>query len=116
MKRLRKRLVEVLEMKQSQSFGSPTEKGDPQKEYEDISNNLRHYGNLQFSQLTVFVVINLAMLNLVFGGTNPPHLPKIILEIMGLSLSVLFLVMTTRITAHWSTYSKRAMRIPIYHI
>lgn len=85
--------------------------GNPQKEYEDISNNLRHYGNLQFTQLTVFVVINLAMINLMFGGTNTSHLPRIILEVMGLSLSTLFFVMNNRVTAHWSTYSKRAMEL-----
>ncbi|MGB5101204.1 MAG: hypothetical protein WBN94_11485 [Methanothrix sp.] len=85
--------------------------GNPQKEYEDVSNNLRHYGNLQFSQLTVFVVINIAMINLAFGDTKSTQSLKVALAIIGLSLSILFLVMTTRITAHWSTYSKRAIEL-----
>ena len=86
--------------------------GNPQKEYEDISNNLRHCGNLQFSQLTVFVVINLAMINLAFScNANVSHLPRIILEFMGLFICGSFIVMTKRITAHWSSYLDRAREL-----
>jgi len=85
--------------------------GIPQKEYEDISNNLRHYGNLQFTQLTVFAVINIAMITLVFDDTKTTHSLKIVLAIIGLLLSLSFLVMTKRITAHWNSYSKRAIEL-----
>jgi len=85
--------------------------GMPQKEYDDISNNLRHYGNFQFTQLTVFAVINIAMIKLVFDDTKTAHSLKIILAIIGLLLSLSFLVMTKRITAHWTSYSKRAIEL-----
>lgn len=87
-------------------------KGDPQKEYEDISINLRHCGTLQFSQLTVFMLINVAMVNLMFSSNNSiPCFAKIALKVMSLMLSALFLVMTSRINAHWAAYSKRAIEL-----
>ena len=87
-------------------------KGDPRQEYEDLSSNLRHYGTLQFAQLTVFIAITAGLLSVVFRSDNSiPSLAEIALKLAGLFISALFLVMTERITAHWSAYSKRAVEL-----
>jgi hypothetical protein len=86
--------------------------GDPYKEYEDISNNLRHYGNLQFSQLTVFILMNAAIINVVFGdNSSSSETTENALKLIGLTLCILFIIMTNRITAHGSAYSKRAVEL-----
>lgn len=86
--------------------------GEPLKEYEDLSSNLRHYGNLQFAQLTVFIAITAGLLSVIFRSDDPISCSaEIVLKLAGLLLSALFLVMSERVTAHWLAYWKRAKEL-----
>jgi len=81
-------------------------------EYQDIGNNLRHYANLQFAQLTVFVAMTGGLLALLFRTDRAVSTPaRTVLKVAGAILPLLFEVMNERVFKHWQTYWKRAKEI-----
>jgi hypothetical protein len=88
--------------------------GNPEEEYKDVSNNIRHYGNMRFVLLTLFATLSVAIMAALFLGTTPPPTPaKIILKALGLVLVVAFGLMDQRASEYWSVFWKKAVELEV---
>ena len=85
--------------------GKKEDNGFIMQEYIDISNNLRHYGTLQFAHLTLYTAVMGGLIHLLTSG-NANIQPQIvlILKIIGYILSVLFFIIAERIILDWQTF------------
>src|SRR5688500_13698402 len=79
-------------------------------EYLDVSNNMRLFINMRFAQLTLFIAITAALLNVVFSK-DPSALPgtSIALKLGGLLAVVVFWVMEERAADFFHHYKRRAI-------
>lgn len=78
-------------------------------EYKDLSDNMRHYGNMRFAQLTIFVAITGGLLAVISNEKSallPIH--KTILKVVGLCIAVTFWIMEERAADYWHHFRKRA--------
>jgi hypothetical protein len=78
-------------------------------EYLDVSNNMRAYGNMRFAQLTLFIAITAALINLLFGK-DPPASARVTvaLKIAGLIIAAVFFIFEESSTSYWRYYKDRA--------
>ena len=84
----------------------------PIDEYKDLSENMRHYGNMRFAQLTIFIAITGGLLAVIFGNKNPsPN--HIIIPLIGISIAIMFWIMEERAADYWQTFKKRAVVLEI---
>lgn len=83
--------------------------GDPSEEYKDLSDNMRHYANTRFAQLTLYFALTAALINAVFL-TEPPLASRLRLglKIAGAIAAALFGVMEKRAADYWHHFRKRA--------
>lgn len=83
--------------------------GNPEEEYKEASNNMRLYANLHAVKLTVFVTVTGGLVYLVFS-TYPPFTTqtKLLFEIAGLFVSVLFGVNIMSDLYMWGHFLRRA--------
>ena len=83
-----------------------------EKEYLDLSANMRHYGNMRFAQLTIFIAITAALLRFLFGSNSSlPCTTKQLLTWGGLVITVTFLIMEITCTYLWTRFAKRAAEL-----
>ena len=71
--------------------------GDPNEEYKDLSDNMRHYANMRFAQLTLYFGLTAGLVTALF--TVDPHLSdglRLTLKIIGAVASCAFGVMEER--------------------
>lgn len=85
-------------------------KEDAKVEYIDVSSNLRHWNTLRFAELTIFIAVTGAMLNLVFSGTVPP-IVNILLKLAGALISLMFLILHERTMTWWYRFVERAAEL-----
>jgi hypothetical protein len=87
-------------------------KGDLKGEYMDVGENMRHFGNIRFAQLTLFVAITAGFLTAVFQP-NPPlsNLARVTLKGVALLVTVTFWVMDQRAMQYWHHYRHRAVEL-----
>lgn len=87
-------------------------KEDAKVEYIDVSNNLRHWNSLRFVELTVYMAISGAMLNVVFGKpTPPPWGVGLLMKASGILVSLLFLILHERTMSWWYQFLQRAAEL-----
>lgn len=84
--------------------------GNPKDEYKDVSSNMRQYGNMRFSQLTLFIALTAGLLTGLFTS-NPPlsFLVRSVLKIGGLIITVVFWIMEKRAAGYWHHFSRCAV-------
>ena len=89
-----------------------TNKGDPRDEYKDLSDNMRHYGNMRFAQLTLFGALTAGLLTVVFTtDPRPSDLVRRLLKACGVVTAVVFWVMEERAGDYWHHYRRRAVKL-----
>jgi hypothetical protein len=81
------------------------------EEYKDISENLRHYANMRFKQLTLFSVLTGVILGAITKGDLLGCGSVIILKIIGICIVVTFGIMEERAAGYWHSFLKRAIQI-----
>ena len=63
-------------------------------EYIDVSTNLRHWNTLRFAELTIFIAITGAMMNIAFGKSTPLTMEfNLLIKIAGFIVSLLFWIL-----------------------
>jgi hypothetical protein len=82
-------------------------KEDAKVEYIDVSTNLRHWNTLRFAELTIFIAIMGAMMNIAFGGRVVQPLTTLI-KIAGMLVALLFLILQERTMTWWYRFVERA--------
>lgn len=82
-------------------------------EYLDVSENMRHYGNMRFAQLTLFIAITAAQLSVLFNSDIPK--PSLLIchfiEYGGLIVTVVFFIMEERAVSYWDNYRIRGVEL-----
>jgi hypothetical protein len=86
--------------------------GDPKEEYKDLSDNMRHYGQMRFGQLTIFFAITAGLISAVFNFEHKmPLIPKTMLMVCGLYISIMFFIMEERSSTYWNVFHERAKEL-----
>jgi dipeptide/tripeptide permease len=89
-----------------------TNVGDPKEEYKDLSDNMRHYANMRFAQLTIFVALTGALIVVNFSKDAPDsHLAKTVLKVAGIFIATMFWIMEERAADYWHHFRKRAVEL-----
>jgi hypothetical protein len=87
-------------------------KEDAKVEYIDISTNLRHWNTLRFAELTIFIAITGAMMNIAFGRSTPLTLIfGLVLKTAGFLIALLFWILQERTMTWWYTFVQRAAKL-----
>ena len=77
-------------------------------EYKDLSDNMRHYANMYFAQLTLFVILTGGLFQLSFNTDNSLFERKILFDIIGVFLGFVFFILDKRVDDHWRYFEDRA--------
>lgn len=81
-------------------------------EYIDVSTNLRHWNTLRFAELTIFIAITGAMMNIAFGKSTPLTMEfNLLIKIAGFIVSLLFWILQERTMTWWYTFVLRAAEL-----
>ena len=86
--------------------------GDPKEEYKDLSDNMRHYANMRFAQLTLYFALNAGLVTAVF--TANPELSsglRLVLKLIGTVSAIAFGVMEERAGDYWHHFQRRASEL-----
>jgi len=79
-------------------------------EYIELNANLRHYGNIRFAQLTVFLAITAGLVTCVFTF-NLSEPAKLLFKIGGVIISVLFWIVDISDMYLWTKFIRRAAEL-----
>jgi hypothetical protein len=80
-------------------------------EYKEIGANLRHYSNLRFAQLTLFIVASGGLATLLAREEIKSHVAPIGICILGLVVTFVFWIMEARIVNYWEHHRSRAAEL-----
>ena len=82
----------------------------PGDEYRDLSDNMRHYANMRFAQLTLYIAVSAGIATAVFL-TNPELRSSLrtVLKLVGIVVAIAFGVMEERAVTYWRRYHRRAV-------
>jgi hypothetical protein len=81
-------------------------------EYEQVNENLRHYSNMRFAQMTLFAAITAGLWSATHGlKTSPQWLGAIIIGIGGVITVAIFWVMEERAADYWHHFKERAIQL-----
>ena len=85
------------------------------EEYRQVNENMRHYANMRFKQLTLFNAMN-AGLVIGFITVTMRNEPvagnlQLIFKILGIILVAIFTMIGERISDYWHRFRKRAQKI-----
>src|SRR5262249_35100766 len=81
-------------------------------EYAEIGENLRHYANLQFAQLSIYVAVAGAIIAAVISeSARDLFLFRWVICGAGALLGIPFLLMSLRVSRYWDKHVKRAREI-----
>jgi len=81
-------------------------------EYKDISDNVRHYGNIHFVQLTILITITAGILALLFTSNPPLSIyVKNVIQYAGLIVTILFYIIIESSLYLWKYFVKRAAEL-----
>jgi hypothetical protein len=84
----------------------------PNEEYKDLSDNMRHYANMRFAQLTLYFALTAGLVTALFTVAQPlDDRLRLALKIIGAFASVAFGVMEHRATVYWHHFRRRAVEI-----
>jgi hypothetical protein len=86
--------------------------GNASDEYKDLSDNMRHYANMRFAQLTLYSALTAGLVTVVF--TIDPPLDdnlRLVLKIVGAIAAAAFGVMEERAADYWHHFLRRAIKL-----
>lgn len=87
-------------------------KEEARAEYLDVSSNLRHWNTLRFAELTIYIAMMGAMINVTFGGSsNHPLLFEILMKVSAFLVSLLFWILQERTMSWWYSFVERATEL-----
>ncbi|MBU0908549.1 MAG: hypothetical protein KKA54_13470 [Proteobacteria bacterium] len=82
------------------------------KEFEEISNNVRHWERMRWVSMTVFMAIMAVSFNAYFSsGTQIGQFNSYLLRITGIAMVAVFWVQDERIVAYWKSTRERAKEV-----
>lgn len=87
---------------------SPSE---PKDEYLDVSENMRHYGNMRFAQLTLFAGITAGLLSIMVAGSPPSGSLKVTIPLGGLVVTFAFWIIEERAALFFHSYRRRSVEL-----
>lgn len=76
-------------------------------EYKECNNNLRHYSNMRFAQLSLFIIISGILFNGAFHDSFSTERTKDFFPVIGIALSLLFYFMQERRLNMWNSIYTR---------
>lgn len=86
--------------------------GDPKDEYFDISENLRHWAQIRFAQMTLFVAITAGILAVLFYDSSAVSNPgRAVFKIGGLIVTGIFSLLDQRAIVYWRYLKRRAIEL-----
>lgn len=82
------------------------------EEYKDLSDNMRHYANMRFAQLSLYFALTAGLVTALFT-VNPPLSDSLrfAFKIIGAIASAAFGVMEERAADYWHSFRRRAVEI-----
>ncbi len=80
------------------------------EEYTDLSTNLRHYGNIRFAGLTIFLAVTAALVNFIFS-TDLSVFAKTVFKFCGICLTLLFFFVDISDMYLWTRFMRRAAKL-----
>ena len=84
-------------------------KDDLKAEYLDASENIRHWSNLRFAQLTVFIAITAGLTAALFQAQTTLVMPiRLMIEVAGITVVVVFWITEERTMSYWRNFVQRA--------
>jgi len=86
--------------------------GNSSEEYRDLSDNMRHYGNMRFAQLTLYFALTAGLVTVLFTVSPPlSENLRLALKIIGAIASAAFGIMEERAADYWHHFRRRAVDI-----
>lgn len=86
--------------------------GNPKDEYLDVSSNIRHWNTLRFAELTIYIALTGGLLSAIIGKSPPlPQAVSAPAKVVGLLVTVLFLVLQERTMLYWYNFVRRAAEL-----
>jgi len=86
-------------------------KGNPLEEYKELCNNMRHYGNMRFGQLTIFVALMGALFAFVSRNGTMCQQTTTLLQVATVVMGAAFWVMEERGADYWHHFKYKARQI-----
>lgn len=81
-------------------------------EYKDLSDNMRHYGNMRFAQLTLYFALTAGLMSIVFTTDPPLDMGiKLVLMLVGAIAAAAFGIMEERTADNWHHFRRRATEL-----
>lgn len=81
-------------------------------EYNQLNENIRHYHNQRFAQLTLWLAISAVLLSVFFSDSRTPSKWEgIILKAIGIISSFAFWIMDLRMVDHWRHFWRRLQKL-----
>ncbi len=78
------------------------------EEYTEVNINIRHYSNLRFAQLTIFLALTGGLVSVIFTKlTNEQATLKNCLEFAGVFTTIMFWLIEESATKKWMAFKKR---------
>jgi hypothetical protein len=85
---------------------------DQKDEYLDVCENIRHWENMRFAQLTLILAATAGLLSaLLQAGASLVPAVRFFLKLIGLGSVVIFWVMDERVVQYWKSYRRRAIEL-----
>ncbi len=85
-------------------------KDEAKVEYLDVSSNLRHWNTLRFAELTIFIAVTGALMNITFGGKITQPFTTI-MKLAGMLVTIFFLILQERTMSWWYRFVERATEL-----
>jgi len=83
-----------------------------QVEYQDVSENLRHYSNMRFAQMTLFLAITAGLGSVIIHDLKTPsQWLRTIGGVGGAVAAVIFWVLEERAADYWHHFRRRAVQL-----
>ena len=81
------------------------------EECKGCDQNLRHYSNMRFAELTLFFAVNAALFSVVFREPELGQLEQVVATVVGIFVSIMFGIMNRRRVALWAALHRRAVAL-----
>jgi hypothetical protein len=91
-------------------------------EYQELGQNLRHYSNMQYVNLTIAFAVQAALLSVVFRDPPASSIARVVVSLGGVLTAALFYIHEHRIRSYWYAYFARACVLEVelgfgqYHV
>lgn len=84
-------------------------KGEAKDEYREVGENIRHWQQMRFVAMTVFMAVTAGLLAALFQWkTNLTTVANTSIRVMGMLSVIVFWIQDERIVQYWQHYSNRA--------